>query len=277
MKNIPKDLLKKITSDETNSFIDEMIVSNGFTEEQGSALGNETGRYMLGKTKSDRFVPNLMYRMDINRTTAEAIKEKIDQELVAPVRASFEFAQANDLFSENTNEVKVSVSNQNTEEDNGGVDIMKESPEKQESTETNPKKEQIVSDIENPLHKQESATAKENDSYSNYTPLNVIKDDVLKGIEDPVKETPPAPEESEATELDLELDAILKKPRVSSQIEPDLPTENPRDIPKFTESHTQTPPVTASKNPEQKRPAIDIRPSSGSAYKSGDPYREPIE
>lgn len=259
---IPQDIKKALVSEDTDKVIESIVFDFKLSEDQKNKLNPETGSYMLGKTKEDRYVPNLMYSMDINRATAEEIKERVDREIIDPIRESFEKAQAEDLFAQS------------------GIEVQKETEDTQEQQSGTPAtKESVLNDIEDPLHSNQ--TTSEPDEYSNHAPLNVIKDDVMQGIEDP--ETHNEPENSgEGTELDMQLDRILRKPRGNGSLPPshpqNLPTE-PTDMqPKFAEQHNQTKEIPTSK-PEQAptKPANTSKPSSTSYENGVDPYREPIE
>jgi len=287
LKHLPEDLKEAIFSEKTFEFLQRIWIEFHLNDTQQEELGSETGRYLSGMTLTEDFVPNLMERLDINPSTAVAIKERIDTEIIAPIRASFEYAQKNDLHSEDTEGAEEAVPvNAVSEEDapnSGGIDMLPQdnSQDINETPLNNPEKSEIMQGIENPLNKNiPKETA--DDSYSNYSPLNVLKDDVLKGIEDPQMNSQSNPENREATELDLELDAILKKPRIVPEMTRDLPTDIPENIPRFGNERTIPEPISpkATSAPIQNPRPQNIpvpQPKVRTAYAKNDPYREPIE
>jgi len=273
IKKLPKDLKEAIFSEESFDVLRFIWAELNLSEKQKQELGSESGLYLSGMTKSDRFVPNLMYRMDINRTSAEAIKEKIDVEIVSKIKASFEYAQNHDLTSEDAAATETAVEQTPAiKEDDGGVDMIEEMTANQSLDETNLSKDSIMKGIENPLNKVEKVS--EDDKYTNYVPLNIVKDDVMKGIEDPKEKPEQEPDDSEATDLDVELDTILKKPRQNLNV--NLPTDIEENIPKFSDVHVEPKAVIPNTKPAPIQ-NITARQTPVTKYTGTDPYREPIE
>lgn len=305
INKIPQDLKDAIFSQETFKKLQDFWYRHKLDKEQQKALGGETGLYMSGETKADRFVPNLMYRMDISRAVAEEIKERVDQEIIEPVRESFEKAQRDEVTIKPQKEEIEDAENQIPQEtqtpeheeeftvdlepeigpeaapeqettqpiiqDIPGVNIEEDSrtiPTHSENASVAPyekPEEMTKNDVLKEVERTNNTEKVENDSeYGNYAPLNVIKNDVLKGIEDPDIKTEETMESKEGTELDSKLDQILKKPR-HTEIPQNLPTEPGEKQPEFEEKQQ------AQEVPQKPTPPSD-------RYKPGeDPYREPVE
>ena len=271
---LPKDLDKAFFEENTYRVLEDIAKEYSLDLEKQKELGSELGLYMLGKTKKDRFVPNIMYRLDVNRSTAEAIAEKINREIIDNVRASFEMVQSEDYLA------------------SSGINVVDDDRKDVPTANNNPvepvteSRSEIMSGVQNPLHTKEkedvdTEDTEQKDEYSNYSPLNMVKEDVIDGIEHPFKEEPVSPENAEGTKLDMQLDELLKGPRVVPEIPDNLPKYDGRDqtiaikskIPTEPEIKKPTMPVA---EPQKVAPAPQKRIPPN--YKDGgDPYREPIE
>ncbi len=249
-QNIPEDLHTVIVSMDTFEKFKTLWSTYNITDEQKPLLGTEAGKYMSGQTKEARFVPDLMYALDINRQSAEGIKEFIDTELLTSVWSSFQQVQKGEELS------------------SAGIEIEKntEDTEQNISTDTETKKD-ILEDVENPMHTEPRVGI--DTENSNYEPLQVIKEDVMKGIEDPV-ENEEVEISQEGTDLDRELDQILRKPRTVPEPPDNLPTETRSSI----GQEKTVLPKAAERNPTPTKKTTSPAPVE---YTSGDPYREPIE
>jgi len=275
--SLPKDLEQAIYSTETFKVLESLWYEHKLSDEQQTNLGSEVGRYMLGKTTEAQFVPNLMYRLDVNRSTAEAIKTKIDTAIIDPIRESFDKAQNTDLFAKSGIEIDEQYEKLTEESDDSTT-------ESDDATANNVTASSVLSDIEDPLHT-ENTKEEEPDEYSNHSALNVLQEDVRRGIEDPT-ESSSAYQSEEGTDLDKELDQILKKPRetTASRQAPEpanLPTEDISKQPTFKPTHSDnsqdTPAIDLDAQPKTKPQQNKPLPTVTQYEKDADPYREPIE
>jgi hypothetical protein len=301
MKNLPTDLNDAIFSIKTFETLKVYWVDFKLDDKQKKELGGETGLYMAGKTKKENFLPNLMFKLDINRSTAENIAARIEKEIIDPVRASFEKVQNGEVIIPTKAEPKKEITAKTPTQKTPEVSVVPTPEPRHQPKPTTPVQNpapavQSHTDIPVVAVKEESASvpvisgnaqkepvSKPNvpnkadillvadkaiasvkppvEAYSNDTPLNIIKEDVLNEIENPTLQDDLPIESKEGTALDSKLDQILRKAR-SSEPPKNLPTE----------------PEHSEPSADQALPETKTPPAQRGPYQGGqDPYREAIE
>ena len=248
---IPADLETAISSMETFEKIKGYWLDFKLNDDQQKVLGFDTGLYMLGKTKESQFAIELSAHMNVGIETAELIKKRIDAEIIAPVRASFELAQKDDSIWKEALGVTNAVTDQSTApvQKSESVDEIMPAmpipvppapiPEAKQEEVIVPEIPDTKIEIKIPINNKEESVSNigvnpipvpppaysntENKpviptpgpatyTNTNYEPLNIIKD------ADNGRDTLDEEGGEDGTELDNKLDQILKKARVDTAI-----------------------------------------------------------
>lgn len=159
-KTLPEDLQEAIMSTESAEKFQSIAKKHSLMFDQTAELADETGLVMIGMTRVNQFVPNLVKRLNIDSSRANAIAQDINAEIFDSIRASLQKIQTEDTDQRISDIEKA-----------GGFTI-EEQPQTLESAADMPTsqqgmdREKILSGIENP-------------KFNNNLPINVLDSNSL--------------------------------------------------------------------------------------------------